>query len=50
MDTLRDLVSGQGCDDGSGAYRNPLGRLADHMYRDRDHHSVSSLTFSFEGV
>eukprot|EP01118_Nematostelium_gracile_P017441 TRINITY_DN7447_c0_g1_i1.p1 TRINITY_DN7447_c0_g1~~TRINITY_DN7447_c0_g1_i1.p1 ORF type:complete len:685 (+),score=176.13 TRINITY_DN7447_c0_g1_i1:71-2125(+) len=34
---FRDLVSGEGCDDGSGEsrMRNPLGRFVEHMYRDR---------------
>jgi len=33
---LRDLVNGQGCDDGSTrGYRNPLGKFVDHLYRDK---------------
>ena len=35
MDNLRDLVSGQGCDDGTGSFRNPLTKFVDHMLRDK---------------
>ena len=35
MDNLRGLVSGQGCDDGSTGYRNPLNKFVDHMLRDK---------------
>eukprot|EP01116_Phalansterium_solitarium_P000217 TRINITY_DN10127_c0_g1_i2.p1 TRINITY_DN10127_c0_g1~~TRINITY_DN10127_c0_g1_i2.p1 ORF type:complete len:701 (-),score=211.05 TRINITY_DN10127_c0_g1_i2:436-2538(-) len=35
MAELRDLVSGQGCDDGSVSFRNPLANFVDHLYRDK---------------
>lgn len=32
---MEDLVTGQGCDDGSQNARNPLAKFVDHMMRDK---------------
>lgn len=48
MDGLRDLVNSQACDDGSGrGYRNPLGKLVDHVYRDKSQREQVTQTVIF---